>query len=270
MKRVLELRDWVEKIEKTKSALEQVRRLDFSEARNLIRGSTQHEPALALPMPGPSRAPSARNRVTGMEDLRDAVADRGKPVSPPSEEVRKLNSVAQSMLKDKKYDAELVRGPDGKPVLDEKGKPRVLRTYCNLFVADYAQEAFHHDWGLHKTATQVKQANEIVDFLAKKQEGWEPIHEHRSNDAGPSLAEYKEAQEYANKGYLVIIGWKNPAGGDGHVAVVVPGDELVGPNSFGFAPTIAQAGKSKLAGESLSLGFVHDQANDLVIYYHKP
>lgn len=40
--------------------------------------------------------------------------------------------------------------------------------------------------------------------------------------------ELSKAQELANAGYFVVVGWKNPdTGRSGHVSVVVPGTEVI-------------------------------------------
>lgn len=81
-------------------------------------------------------------------------------------------------------------------------QPRDGKTFCN-FAVEFVSRKFGYDGftGLR--------ANDIMDKLRSDVE-WLQIDE-------------KEAQHKANKGQLVIAGWRNPAGHPGHVAIVVPG-----------------------------------------------
>jgi hypothetical protein len=60
----------------------------------------------------------------------------------------------------------------------------------------------------------------------------------------------EEAQRLANAGYPVVAIWKNPQG-TGHVAMVRPGPEPIGPGG----PRIAQAGTLNLHDTDVATGF---------------
>lgn len=98
-------------------------------------------------------------------------------------------------------------------------------------------------------------ANEMTKYWMKHPEQWQPI----------SLS---QAQDYANKGYFVVIGWINPTGGHGHVTVVVPG-EMEYSGTFGKkVPVVLEMGKGRRSEKlKMSWGFTPDM--ELNVFYYK-
>jgi len=78
-----------------------------------------------------------------------------------------------------------------------------------------------------------------------------------------------EAQQYANKGYFVVVGYQAPTG-SGHVAVVVPGTATFSKKYGTNVPCIMDTGKGRRAKcIQLSKGFGDDKKDKIKIYYYK-
>jgi hypothetical protein len=141
-------------------------------------------------------------------------------------------------------------------------------TKCNLFLNSFAQEAFQYS-GFETPAT-VLLANDIVDLLRSKVDGWTPLFDIGSPDL---QASFQDAQNGANQGLLVVIGLKNLVA-HGHVCAVVPAPALVPSGSWSAAglpanlPVVAQAGVSVFAAKCLSYGVSPNDydPNNFVIY----
>ena len=101
-------------------------------------------------------------------------------------------------------------------------------------------------------------ANEMISEWKKRPQNWIPI-------------KLSEAQELANKGYFVVVGWKNPnAGSSGHVAVVVPGTGIRSSSWGGMVPVILEMGKGRrYPKKGLNYGFHHDKKPQMEIFYYK-
>jgi hypothetical protein len=120
-----------------------------------------------------------------------------------------------------------------------------LQTYCNIFVADATKalgcEIDH--WWLGKELN----ANAVHDWLEKigSSYGWIVCDGYRAVLA-------------ATQGHPAVVVWKNPQGGSGHVAMVLP--------STGQEIRIAQAGRNNLFDAPLKDGF--GNVAPLKFYYH--
>lgn len=102
-----------------------------------------------------------------------------------------------------------------------------------------------------------KMANDITEYWLKHPEQWQPIY-------------LSQAQDYANKGYFVVIGWINPSGGHGHVAVVVPG-EMEYSRAWGKkVPVILEMGRKRRYPKiKLSEGLRPETEETLKVFYYK-
>ena len=114
-------------------------------------------------------------------------------------------------------------------------------TFCNLFAQDVAE-------AMSVLLPRNTRANQIIAWLEEQAAepsitGWEHVDEHT-------------AQAMADQGQLVLVGWVNPTGGPGHIAVVVP--SLAG-HQFGTPESddvfIAQAGTTNFTRGLLESGF---------------
>lgn len=132
----------------------------------------------------------------------------------------------------------------------EHGKYKAI---CNLSV----QETFRNLFG-ELPSYMNNLANEMISEWRKRPQNWIPI-------------KLSEAQELANKGYFVVVGWKNPnAGSSGHVAVVVPGTEIRSSSWGGTVPVILEMGKGRrYPKKGLNYGFHHDKKPQIEIFYYK-
>lgn len=107
----------------------------------------------------------------------------------------------------------------------EEGKYKAI---CNLSV----HRMFENLVGPLPSGMRVK-ANKMTKYWIQHPEQWQPI----------SLS---QAQDYANKGYFVVVGWINPIEGEsGHVMVVVPG-EMEYSGAWGKkVPVVLEMGKGR-------------------------
>lgn len=161
-----------------------------------------------------------------------------------------------------------------------------------FFVNDFARLAFNY------RAFESRSANGIVQYLQDSGD-WSAIHDPESNRGLNNLSFEKrleKAQELANEGYFVVIGWKNSVLQNEHkgktqeelsaitdpyqpgqLAVVLPGP---GPTSKDWKkqPVVAYAGMpvpapsvipSPPVARPLSEVFSPDQQKQLVIYAYK-
>jgi hypothetical protein len=123
------------------------------------------------------------------------------------------------------------------------------RTKCNIFLRDYVKELTGVD--MPEFASTALYANDMFDNL-KESRNFRPLDLRKD-----PKAVFREAQDLANEGKLVIVAYKNSSG-PGHVAVVVPNDAgLAEPGEKSTwhvpVPYLAQAGR-KIHGE-----YVHDK-----------
>ena len=95
---------------------------------------------------------------------------------------------------------------------------------CNLGV----QMAFNTLFGYLPSGMQVL-ANDMIEHFETHKD-WVEIP-------------LKDAQNYANNGYFVVVGWTNPTGGNGHVAVVVPGKSTYSPKWGCNVPVVMELGR---------------------------
>ncbi len=143
-------------------------------------------------------------------------------------------------------------------------------THCNLFVSDFAERVFTY------TGFVGKVANDIVDVVRSKVDGWGPLYD--PTIGGELQTAFSDAQDYANEGGFVLIGLKIGNSGDsgGHVVVVVPG-QLQGSAKWAEAnlpsslPIIAQAGAHVFSGKHLGWGVSPESYSEgeFVVYSQK-
>lgn len=81
----------------------------------------------------------------------------------------------------------------------------------------------------------------------------------------------EDAQHYANLGYFTVVGWINPTGGSGHVAVVVPGEEFHSANWKCFVPMVMDSGANRRDDSCpLSNGIGPDKKEHTNYFYYNP
>lgn len=160
----------------------------------------------------------------------------------------KLKDVARGMVQSGKYGFL----PDGK-------------TQCKFFVRDFGRKLFSY------RGFENLRANGMVDAIRANPKEWKGLYDPVRNNFSSLQQGLNQAQDYANKGYFVVVGWKDPsAHPTGHVAVVLPG-QMEKSSTWGMmVPQIAQAGTRVFSGEKLSEGFGSDKKNQMVIYVRKP
>lgn len=132
----------------------------------------------------------------------------------------------------------------------EEGKYKAI---CNFSV----HRMFEHLIGPLPAGMRVK-ANKMTKYWIQHPEQWQPI----------SLS---QAQDYANKGYFVVIGWINPIEGEsGHVMVVVPG-EMQHSGKWGKkVPVVLEMGKGRrYAKTKLSTGMAPEKEQSMKVFYYK-
>jgi hypothetical protein len=131
------------------------------------------------------------------------------------------------------------------------------KTHCSEFVRDFAKELLGRSV-LELEGRAGNQFDRLMAAAALPDSKWKSL----SFSDDPALA-FKNAQDLANDGKLVIVAWKNPhatATDPGHVAVVVPFRQenggLVDATKWNMkVPFIAQAGDKVSDYMPLSVGF---------------
>lgn len=115
-------------------------------------------------------------------------------------------------------------------------QPRGGYTFCNIYVWDVtrAMSAEIPHWWLGRELN----ANATQDWLA--------VH---GRGLGWFECQEPEVLVRVNEGLPAVASWKNPGGGPGHIAMVVPSTELDG------RPYISQAGGKCLHRRPLAEGF---------------
>lgn len=121
------------------------------------------------------------------------------------------------------------------------------RIHCNRFVVAAAARL-----GINmERPTKHTGANEQYDWLISKKatvEGWLPVD-------GDSLEQYYNAQQYANKGFMVVAVCKNKNEDfSGHIALVMP-FVTTQERIYKQGPMMIQAGTYNSAGTPLKEGF---------------
>lgn len=106
-------------------------------------------------------------------------------------------------------------------------------TFCNLSINYICSRL-----GYEKFKGMV--ANQIVDYMRRKTEEWEPVP-------------MDKAQALANEGKLLIAGVQNDP--NGHVSVIRPGIEEFSGKWSAKAPKTGNVGASSAIGKSLAWAF---------------
>jgi len=99
-------------------------------------------------------------------------------------------------------------------------------TWCNVFAVDVCAEL-----GVHLPQMRANDQMDWLDGDAGRAAGWVPCA-------------YHEAGERAQRGERVLVGWRNPAGHPGHIALVLDAELH-----------IAQSGRHNYAWAPLTSGF---------------
>ncbi len=134
------------------------------------------------------------------------------------------------------------------------------RTYCNEFVRDYSRIAYRY------ANFRGDRAVDILNHVQANPNEWTPLH-----SAGTPVieAELKNAQDWANQGYLVLVASPN------HVCAIMPGG-LFPSGRWGMrTPQIPQAGQRVFSPDGktkghLSDGFRPQDMATLAIYVRYP
>jgi hypothetical protein len=128
--------------------------------------------------------------------------------------------------------------PDGKP---EMAQGR--HTHCSAFVASAAKHLGVYILRPPEHA-QILLANAQYDWLSAggEQRGWK------------LLTTALDAQEYANRGFLVVAAYKNHHDKPGHIAIVRPSDKSTA-MILSEGPEITQAGGTNYRDTNLKQGF---------------
>lgn len=156
----------------------------------------------------------------------------------PQERWRPVSVTASSLPWPKRLSAVLAElGPGINPRY--RAGPR--ETWCNVFVTDVvaamgirAPRHWMTSAGIPAAIGRGREmrANELVGWFRTHGPTW-----------GWMTTDRETAEKAAARGHLAVVGWRNPKGGPGHVAI------LLGPDS------IAQAGRQSFVRGRVSQGF---------------
>jgi hypothetical protein len=142
------------------------------------------------------------------------------------------------------------------------------RSPCNVFLARALDRVYRiREFGDPARPETIMRANEIADFVAARPDQWVALGN------GDSQSALDQAQGYANRGKAIIAVWKNPAaGGVGHVALILPGDQansaswgLRVPNSASFS---LDRPADSYVGGPLSKSFSNQKKAQVKLYGH--
>lgn len=126
------------------------------------------------------------------------------------------------------------------------------KAICNLSVKEMYRELI----GTLPDGMDVK-ANKMTEYWMQHPEQWQPI----------SLS---QAQDYANKGYFVVVGWINPnPASSGHVVVIVPGTPLPGGGWKTKVPNALEMGSNRRGIKGLNYSFHKNKKDQIKIFYYK-
>lgn len=138
------------------------------------------------------------------------------------------------------------------------------QTFCNVFVWDFAQLLF----GKPLEELQGRAKDQIRQL--RMHPDWSYLPSSRNNQALQQML--YAAQDAANDGQFVVVGWENPfptAVNSGHVAVVLPGTPQYSSKWNMYVPNIAQAGDKGAIEGKLSDGFGAAKKNNIEIFIHE-
>ena len=152
----------------------------------------------------------------------------------------------------------------GKP--DNPDATHNIKTHCSSFAASACKQL--HIYILRPPDhAQGLLANAQYDWLMTKDaagKGWHELH---------GTKPYVQAQEYANKGYVVVAIYQNPdREKPGHIALILPAK--ISPQTLDESgPRIIQAGKTNYSSATLWQGFSHHiqvwPSADILFYYNE-
>lgn len=183
--------------------------------------------------------------------------------NPPAE---KISSTIQAMVADSKYQP------------DDDG------TKCNLFIHDYASQAYGYRGFETKSEDGTPRYMSTMEIFSKleSEEAWKRIYDDPKWDPSKTKnlqSAFTTAARYANDRDLVLVGFKsNETSKNCHIAIVQKGKLSVGAanwNSAGIKgltfPMVGQAGAKVFASKNLTEGISPDdfKQHGLAIYVLK-
>jgi hypothetical protein len=109
-------------------------------------------------------------------------------------------------------------------------------TQCNFFVRDVVESLLAQSRPeLHGSA------NDIADALAAQSTNWAQTSLNVA--PGDTAGIFMSALAQVNAGTIIIVAYRSPdASQHGHLAIIVPSDQLYGSGTWGQVPYLAQAG----------------------------
>jgi hypothetical protein len=146
-----------------------------------------------------------------------------------------------------------------RPASDLKYQPTQGETKCNLFMSDFAVEAFRYSGFVDGAG--VISADDTIDLMRTGRDNWKALYDRKRLYLSFDLDDLRLALERAitlsNQGYLVIYGLRLSP--HGHVAVGVTGNSVQSAKWAGAGlprnvPLVAQAGETVFAERGLSYG----------------
>ena len=145
-------------------------------------------------------------------------------------------------------------------------------TKCNFFVRDVVESLLLQSRPeLHGTA------NEIADALAAQPGDWSATS--LNVEPGGTTQIFADALGQVNNGSIIVVAYRNSNGAQhGHLAIIVPSNQLYNSGTWGPVPYVAQAGplhpgnkpgtddQSVFASLELSYGFGIARRPDMTLY----
>ena len=152
---------------------------------------------------------------------------------------KKLTSAVETAAKDKSF------------------QPTSELTFCNKFVSKIVKDILGDE---EAKVVDGKSANQQFEAL-EKSKAWKAVAITQDS--------LSDAHKSANKGTIVLAAYKDPAGGHGHIAVVVPADALEKSGKWGLKlPFIGQAGKTVFPKKKLSYGFSAAKKPKMKLFFY--
>lgn len=127
-------------------------------------------------------------------------------------------------------------------------------THCNEAVNLIAKRMGYNMFDLSEGESDYRAllADQMFDLMSASDSSW-----YRVTDA-------RTAQDRANKGALIVMAWKSPDSGHGHICVVMPGMAQWSPTWSESVPSVMNIGRDVFIGKKASFAF---RANDKPGYF---
>ena len=206
-------------------------------------------------MKKPVAEPHAATGIDSGPDSDNLPAPQGQALLYQVQPASTLNDVARRLAQDRKY------------------QPSDGETKCNLFLSDFALQAFNYS-GFVDHGTDIS-ANATIDLMRTGRDNWKAVSDWKrsylSTDLNDLQRSFVRAITLSNQGFLVVYGLRLAP--HGHVAAGVTGDSKQSAKwaSAGLprnVPIVAQAGESVFAAAGLSdgIGPANFKRGEFVIY----